>query len=81
MFRVEAKLEQGIGVLATDHDDVAAASAVAAARAAPRDELLPAEGEATVAAVAGLYEDSDFIDEHESQTQKSRRQAFVPAAR
>jgi hypothetical protein len=61
---VEAKLEQGVGVLAAHHDHVAAAAAIATARSAARDELLPAEGETAVAAVAGLYEYSDFINKH-----------------
>src|ERR1035437_1494582 len=64
VFGVEAELEQGVGVLAAHHDDVAAAAAIAAAGAAPRDVLLPAEGEATVAAIAGLHENSYFIYEH-----------------
>src|ERR1019366_9136891 len=64
VFRVEAELEQRIGVLARHHDDVAAATAVAAARTAPRDILLPAESQATVAAVAGLHEYSYFIYKH-----------------
>src|SRR5258708_8741986 len=69
MFGIEAELEQGIGVLAADHDHVAAAAAISAAGTAARDELLPAEGEATIAAVAGLYEYSHFIDKHKkSQT-------------
>src|ERR1035437_6300804 len=69
VFRVEAELEQGVGVLAAHHHDVAAAPAIAAAGAAPWDVLLPAEGEATVAAIAGLHEYSDFINEHgKSQT-------------
>jgi len=61
---VEAELQQCIGVLAANHDDVAAAAAIATAGSAARDELLPAEGKATVTAVAGLYENSDFINKH-----------------
>src|ERR1019366_8457365 len=64
VLRVEAELKQRIGVLARHHDDIAAAAAVAPARATPRDVLLPAEGQATVAAVAGLHEYSDFIYKH-----------------
>ena len=64
VFGVEAELQQGVGVLAAHQDDVAAAAAIAAAGAAARDVLLPAEGEAAVAAVAGLYENSDFVDKH-----------------
>src|ERR1019366_7817949 len=64
VLRVEAELEQGIGVLARHHDDIAAAAAVAPARTAPRDVLLPAKGKASVAAVAGLHQYSDFVNEH-----------------
>src|ERR1039458_5418741 len=39
-------------------------SATAPGLAAPRDILLPAEGEATVAAVAGLHQYSDLIYKH-----------------
>ena len=54
VFRIEAEVHQGIVAFAGFHDDVAALAAVAARRAAARDELLPAEGHAAVAAVAGL---------------------------
>src|ERR1035438_1443536 len=64
VFRVEAELEEGVWVLAAHHDDVAAAAAIAAGGAAPRDILLPAEREATVATVAGLHENSDFVNKH-----------------
>ena len=58
MFGIEAELQQGVLVLAGDQDDVAAAAAIAAAGAAARDVLLAAEGQAAVAAVAGLDQDS-----------------------
>ena len=45
-------------------NNVAAMAAVAAARAAARDVLFPAKGQAAVAAIARLDQDSDFIDEH-----------------
>src|SRR5215471_4244417 len=61
---IEAELQEGVGVLAAHHDHVASAAAIAAAGTAARDELLPAEGKATVPAVAGLYENSYFINEH-----------------
>jgi hypothetical protein len=64
VFGIEAELEQGIGMLAAHHHDVAAASAIASTGSAARDELLPAEGKATITAVAGLYENSYFIDKH-----------------
>ena len=44
--------------------DVAAAAAIAAAGSAARDVLLAAKGQAAVAAVAGLHQDSCFIDEY-----------------
>ncbi len=61
---VEAELEQGVLVLGGDQGHVAAAAAIAAARAAARDELFPAESQAAVAAVARFYENSRFVDEH-----------------
>src|SRR3954467_11976749 len=64
VFGIKAKMDGRVVRLARLHDDVAAAAAVAAAGAAARDELLPAEGNATVAAVARLYADFRFINEH-----------------
>ena len=57
-------MHQGIVALARLHDDVAALAAVAAGRAATRHELLPAESEAAVAAVAGFDANFSFINEH-----------------
>src|SRR5580704_16387309 len=45
-------------------DYVAAVASIAAARAAARDVFLPAKSQATVAAVAGFDQNSNFIDEH-----------------
>src|SRR4051812_40578654 len=64
VFRIETKMNQGVVRLARLHDHVPTAPPVAATGAATRDELLPAEGNATVAAVAGLDTDFRFIDEH-----------------
>jgi hypothetical protein len=50
-------------MLAGDKDDIAAASAVAAARAASRDKLLAPERKATVAPVPCFDLDFYFIDE------------------
>ncbi len=61
---IEAEMQQGIVVLAGDHDDVAAASAIAAAGAAARHVLLAPKRQTAVAAVAGLHQNSYFIDEH-----------------
>src|SRR5208282_4651798 len=61
---VEAEVDEGVVALAGFHDDVAAAAAVAARGPAARDELLAAEGEASVAAVASLYADIGFVDKH-----------------
>ena len=49
-----------------DDVDGAAVAAVAAVGAAARDELLAAEAEAAVAAVAGGDVDVDFVDEHQA---------------
>ena len=61
---VEAEVDERVVALAGFHDDIAAAAAVAARGAAARDELLAAEGEASVAAVASLYADIGFVNEH-----------------
>ena len=72
---IEAEMEQRVVVLAGNHDDVAAAAAVAAAGPAPRDELLAAERQAAVSAVAGFYFDSDFVDEHVHRTARCYKTA------
>ena len=64
VFRVEAEMDERVVALAGFHDDIATLAAVAAGRAAARDEFLPAEGEAAIAAVAGFDSDCGFIDEH-----------------
>jgi hypothetical protein len=56
-------MKQRIAVDGGNHGDVAAVSAVAAAGAAARDELLPPEGEAAVTAIARLDGDDYFIYE------------------
>jgi len=64
VFGIEAELQQRIGVLAAHHHHIAAAAAIAAAGSAARNEFLPAEGKATVTAVAGLYVNSYFVNKH-----------------
>ena len=64
VFRVEAEMHQRVVALAGFHVNVAAAPAIAAGRAAARNELFAAKGDASVAAVAGFYADSGFINEH-----------------
>ena len=61
---VVAEVDERVVALAGFHDDVAAAAAVAAGGAAAGHELLAPEGHAAVAAVAGLYANFGFIDEH-----------------
>ena len=63
-LRVEAVVDEGVGVRAGDDEDRAAVAAVAAARAAARDELLAAERQAAVSAVAGYDVNVDFVNEH-----------------
>src|SRR5579883_3384165 len=62
---IEAEMQEGIAVDGSDHGDVAAATAIAAARAATGDVLLPAKGQTAVAAIPGLDGNSCFVDEHQ----------------
>src|SRR5579862_4105643 len=61
VFGVEAEVQQGVAVDGGDHDDIAAAAAVAAGRTAMGNVLLAAEGENAVTAVAGFDGDSYFV--------------------
>src|SRR5262249_3670422 len=54
MLRVVAELKKGVLLIGGDQFDVAAASAIAAARSAPGDVLLAAERQTPVPAIAGL---------------------------
>jgi hypothetical protein len=65
VFGVEAEMEESIEVRVGLDEDVAAASAVAAAGAAAWNVLLAPERKTAVAAVAGFHADANFIDEHE----------------
>jgi hypothetical protein len=62
IFRIEAKMQQCIAVNRRDHRDIAAPPAVAAARTAARNVLLPPERHAAIPAVARFDRDSYFID-------------------
>ena len=64
VLRVIAEVDQRVVAIGRLHDYVAATSAVAARRPAPGHKLLPPEGHAAVAAVAGLYANFCFINEH-----------------
>ena len=64
VFRIEAEVDQRVVAFAGFHDDVAAAAAVAAGGAAARNKLLPAEGHAAVATVAGLDANYRFVNKH-----------------
>ena len=66
---IEAEMHERVMALAGFHHDVAALAAVAAGRSAARNELLPAERHAAVAAVAGFDSNFRFIDEHGNQYQ------------
>src|SRR5262245_9065963 len=61
---LESVVEQRVEVAVGDQEDRAARTAVAAARSAPRDELLAAEGHCTPAAVASCDVDIDFVYKH-----------------
>jgi hypothetical protein len=55
MFRVVPEVKQRVVVFARYENDIAAPSAVSAARAASRNKLLAPERKAAVTAVAGFY--------------------------
>ena len=61
---LKRKCKQGIVVRIGDHDDIAAASAIATAWSASRDVFLATECEAAIAAIAGLNFDFYFVYEH-----------------
>ena len=67
-LRMEAVVDEGVGVRAGDDVDRAAEAAVAAAGTAAGDELLAAERETSRAAVACFDVNVYFIDEHDYQT-------------
>ena len=63
-FAVESEGDECVDMGAGDGVDGPALASVAAVRTAARDELLAPEAHAAGAAVPGLYEDVDFVDEH-----------------
>ena len=64
-FAIVAVAQQGVVVRIRFEINVAAVAAVAARRAAARNILLPAEGHAAIAAVAGLHRDFGFVSKHD----------------
>ena len=56
-----AEIHQRGHMIVHNEDHIAASSAVAAVRPARRDELFAVEGDGTVAALAGVNADGDFI--------------------
>jgi len=64
VFWIEAEMHQRVVTFTGFHDHVAAFATVAAGGPTPRNKLLPAEGHASVATVAGFNADSRFVDEH-----------------
>ena len=62
---IRAKRRQIAEVVIRDEHDVAARAAVAAVRPSLGNVLLPAKGEAAVAAAARLHVDSDAVVEHQ----------------
>ena len=58
-----AEVDQGVEVVGGDEDDVPAAAAIAAVGAAELHELLTAEGDGSVAAVAGADVDLGLVEE------------------
>ena len=66
VFRVEPKMDQRVVPLAGFHDDIAALAAIAARGPSTWNKLLPPKSKTAVAAVAGLYANCGFINEHET---------------
>ncbi len=65
VFRIEAEVHQRVVALARFHPNVAAPTAIAARRPAARNELLPPERHAAVAAIPSLHSNFGFIDKHD----------------
>jgi hypothetical protein len=63
---IVAVAQQGVVMRVGFNVDVAALAAITAGRAAARDVLLPAKGDATVTTVAGFNGDFSFIRKDES---------------
>src|SRR5208283_4630937 len=70
VFGIKTEMYQRVMLLARFHPDIAAAAAIAARRPASRNELLPPERHAAVAAISGLHPNFDFIDEHKKTNMK-----------
>ena len=64
---VVSKLQKGVFVDICYEIDVAAATAISAAGPAARNKLLPAEGNATMPAVACFDRDFGFVNEHKGR--------------
>src|SRR5262249_37830495 len=64
---VVSKLQKRVFVDICYEIDIAAATAISAAGPAARNKLLPAEGNATMPAVACFHRDFGFVDEHKGR--------------
>src|SRR5690349_8322175 len=64
-FTLVAKLQQGIKMFCTLEVHATPAAAVATRGSAARDEFLPAERHAAIAAVAACHADYRLVNEHE----------------
>ena len=77
MFGIKPEMEQRVVVVARDHDNIAAAASIAAARTASGHEFLAPERKTSVAAVAGLHLNFDFVNEQLERTAGSRLAAYA----
>jgi hypothetical protein len=64
VFGIKTEMQESVVVCAGDHEDVAAAAAIAATGSTARNKFLAPEGKAAVAAIPGFHADSDFINKH-----------------
>src|SRR6187431_1676734 len=65
VLRIKAEMQEGVVVFAGYELDIAAPTAIAAARAAPGNEFLPAKCQTAIAAIAGFNANADFVDEQD----------------
>jgi hypothetical protein len=64
VFRIEAEMQQRVVVEAGNENNITAVAAIAPAWSAARHIFFATKGKATIAAVAGLYGNENFVDKH-----------------
>jgi len=75
---IEPQVKKSVVVLARYQDNIAAGSAIPAARAAARNIFLASEGKAAIAAIASLYHDFSFVNKHENHAPQKAAARRLP---